>query len=197
MGRLRVVGGALRGRRIPVPDRGVRPTSDRVREAIFDILGPAWIAGASVLDLYAGTGALGIEALSRGAASALFVERDPAVARALRGSLEALGLGASGRVLAADLDPRRGLDAGALGGPWNVVFLDPPYATGEGAAWLGILGRIPWPEDGGLVVYERRSGPLGPAPEGLALATERVYGETTVSLFRAGGSEAAAGRGAP
>ncbi len=196
MGRLRVVGGALRGRWVRVPDDlpGVRPTSERAREAIFDILGPAWTAGAAVLDLYAGTGALGIEALSRGAARSDFVEGNRAVAALLRKNLESLGLGARGRVVVADLD--RGDLPQGVKGPWNVVFLDPPYATESGARWLERLGREAWPPDGALVVYEHRSGSTLDPPTGLALAVERAYGDTAVSIYRAGGSGPPAERGA-
>jgi len=194
MGLLRVVGGSLRGRRLRVPVRGVRPTSEKAREAIFDILGAAWTSGASVLDLYAGTGALGIEALSRGATHADFVERDPAVARLLRSNLESLGLAERARVAIADLD-RGGMPA-ELGGPWNLVFLDPPYAGEGGARWLDRLARAPWPPDGGIVVYEHRSGSTITPPPGLTLATERSYGDTAVSIYRAGGLRAPTERGA-
>ena len=194
MGLLRVVGGTLRGRRLRVPDRGVRPTSEKAREAIFDILGAAWTSGASVLDLYAGSGALGIEALSRGAAHADFAERDPGVARLLRANLESLGLAERARVAIGDLD--RGDLPAELAGPWNLVFLDPPYAGEGGARWLERLARAPWPPDGGLVVYEHRSGRTLKPPPGLALATERSYGDTAVSIYRAGGPPAPAERGA-
>src|SRR5262245_33599489 len=192
MGELRVVGGALRGRKLEVPDRGVRPTSEKARGAIFDILGAAWLDGAVVLDLYAGTGALGIEALSRGASLATFVERDSSVVRQLRKNLEALDLAAHGRVIVADLD-RDDLPAG---GPWNLVFLDPPYDGPGGGIWLERLGRAPWPAPGGLVVYEYRSGSTIAPPPGLTLATERAYGDTAVSIYRAGGPSAPAERGA-
>jgi len=197
MGRLRVVGGTLRGRKFDVPDQGsVRPTSERAREAIFDILGPAWTSGAAVLDLYAGTGALGVEALSRGAARADFVERDIAVARILCTNLAALGVADRGRVVVADLD--RGELPSELqgGGPWNLVFLDPPYAGPGGGRWLERLPRLEWPADGGLVIYEHRSGVEILPPPGLALAVERAYGDTAVSIYRAGGPPAAAERGA-
>lgn len=194
MGRLRVVGGSLRGRKLEVPDRGVRPTSERAREAIFDILGPARTAGAAVLDLYAGTGALGIEALSRGAARSDFVERDRDVARLLRENLAALGLSDRSRVVTADLD--RGELPAELRGPWSLVFLDPPYAGEGGARWLARLANLSWVLEGGLVVYEHRSGSTVPPPPGLALAVERAYGDTAVSIYRAGGPTAAAERGA-
>jgi 16S rRNA (guanine966-N2)-methyltransferase len=182
MGFLRVVGGALRGRRLRVPDRGVRPTSERVREAVFDILG-ARVPGARVLDLFAGTGALGIEALSRGAASAAFVEGDRAVARVLEGNLGRLGLSDRASVAVAPLEGAR-LPA-ALAGPWDLVFLDPPYAGEAGARWLAALASAPWPPSGGLIVLERRRGTLA-APEGIVLLTERRYGDTVVGIYHAG-----------
>lgn len=194
MGRLRVVGGSLRGRKLDVPDHGVRPTSERAREAIFDILGPAWVSEASVLDLYAGSGALGVEALSRGAARADFVERDPAVARLLRENLATLGVSDRSRVSIADLD--RGELPAELKGPWNLVFLDPPYAGEGGTRWLERLPRLDWPAGGGLIVYEHRSGIEIPPPSGLTLAVERAYGDTAVSIYRAGGPPAPAERGA-
>jgi len=194
MGRLRIVGGEFRGRRLRVSDRGVRPTSEKAREAIFDILGARWLLNAAVLDLYAGSGALGIEALSRGAETADFAERDPVTARVLRDNLAALGLAERSRVVIADLD--RGAWPAGLGGPWNVAFLDPPYAGEGGAMWLDKLARIEWPPDGGLVVYERRSGTTVSPPSGLALAVERVYGDTAVSIYQARGPQAAAERGA-
>ena len=184
MGFVRIVGGALRGRKIEVPERGVRPTSDRTREAIFDILGPAAVTGTRVLDLYAGTGALGIEALSRGAREARFLEGDRAVARALRENLARLGVADRAAVLEADLGLER-LPSGAEG-PFDLVFLDPPYAGDAGARWLALLAAGPWPPEGGLVVYERRKGTEAPRPPGLAIATERTYSETTVTFYRGG-----------
>ena len=183
MGSVRIVGGSLRGRRIEVPDRGVRPTSDRTREAIFDVLGPAAVTDARVLDLYAGTGALGIEALSRGALEARFVEGSRGVARALRENLARLGLGERAAVLESDL-AGGGWPLGA-DGPFDLVFLDPPYAGDAGARWLTLLGARPWPDRGGLVVYERKKGGAAPEPPGLTIAVERTYSETTVTFYRA------------
>jgi len=183
MGFIRIVGGSLRGRRIPVPDQGVRPTSDRTREAIFNVLGPGAVTDARVLDLYAGTGALGIEALSRGALEARFVEGNRAVARALRENLARLGLEERAAVLETDL-ARPAWPAGA-DGAFDLVFLDPPYAGDAGVRWLTLLGARPWPERGGLVVYERRKGGAAPEPPGLTIAVERTYSETTVTFYRA------------
>jgi 16S rRNA (guanine966-N2)-methyltransferase len=185
VGSVRIVGGALRGRRIRVPDHGVRPTSERTREAIFDILGPDRVRGARVLDLYAGTGALGIEALSRDAARADFVEGSTAVARILERNLEGLGLGGRGRVWTADLDTAR-LPAGA-GGPWDLVFLDPPYEGDAGARWVRCLAESGLLDAPGVVVYERRKGTAVPAPPDWTLATDRTYGDTAVAFYRSVG----------
>lgn len=126
-GRLRIIAGQWRGRRVAFPDTaGLRPTPDRVRETLFNWLAP-YIAGARVLDLYAGSGILGLEALSRGAASVLAVERDRAVAEQLRASaqaLEAVNL----EVLV--MDARRFLDR-AAGDAFDIVFLDPPHADAD------------------------------------------------------------------
>lgn len=150
--RIRVIAGTLRGSRLEVPDRpGLRPTPDRVRETLFNWLAPG-IEGARCLDLFAGSGALGIEALSRGAASALFVERDPELAALLRATINRLG------VVGAHLI---GADANAfLAGPatrFDVVFLDPPFdadlwarvaRTLEAGDWLapGAQIHVEWPD---------------------------------------------------
>ena len=194
VGFVRIVGGALRGRRLDVPDRDVRPTSERAREAIFDILGPRLVSGARVLDLYAGTGALGIEALSRGAASADFVERSPEIARRLERNLRALGLEeAEARVHLADL--ASGELPARLRGTWRLVFLDPPYDGDEGRRWVEALARPSRLDPAGILVYERRKGAELPSPAGLALATERTYGEATVAFYRVGGPEGTPGEG--
>ncbi len=192
MGFVRIIGGELRGRRIEVPARGVRPTSDRAREAVFNVLGQV-VANARVLDLYAGTGALGIEALSRGAREARFVEGNRETARALRENLVRLGLADRGSVHEADLSLVE-LPAGAPG-PFDLVFLDPPYAGSAGALWLGRLGQMAWPEGGGLVVYERRKGTEAPVPAEFQIATERTYSETTVTFYRASSDARREGRG--
>jgi len=161
----------------------VRPTSDRTREAVFDVLGLASVVNARVLDLYAGTGALGIEALSRGAMEAHFVEGSRNVALALRENLELLDLSKRGTVHEADLS-RIELPPGAKP-PFDLVFLDPPYAGDAGALWLERLAKIPWPPDGGLVVYERRKGTEVATPAGFEIRTERTYSDTTVTFYRA------------
>ena len=195
MGLVRIVGGSLRGRRLSVPERGVRPTSERAREAIFDILGPRLLSGARVLDLYAGTGALGIEALSRGASAADFIEKRPEIARRLAGNLRELGFGAEGRVHEADLD--RAELPPVLGGTWRLVFLDPPYDGDAGTRWVEALARSSRVEPDGIVIYERRKGASAPSPSAFTLATERTYGDTTVAFYRAGGPTGEPGEGEP
>src|SRR5579872_5519586 len=128
---MRVVGGRLRGRTLTDPTSdAIRPTADRLRESLFNILAHAYgdpIGGARVLDLFAGTGALGIEALSRGAAFALFVEDDAAARALIRGNLAALGLGGASRIFRRDATK---LGAAHPIEPFSLVFLDPPYSQG-------------------------------------------------------------------
>jgi 16S rRNA (guanine966-N2)-methyltransferase len=171
---MRVVAGRWRGRRLTAP-RGAatRPTSDRVREALFAILGP--LDGAAVLDLFAGSGALGIEALSRGAARATFVDRAPAAVRAIRANLQALG--AAGDVRAADV---RAFvrNAPAAGGPYDLVLLDPPYR--EAAGLGGTLELGPLLAAGARVVCE--SDRRAPVDLGLEIIDERRYGDTLLRI---------------
>jgi 16S rRNA (guanine966-N2)-methyltransferase len=172
---VRIVAGAWRGRRLVAPaGRDTRPTSDRVREAVFSILGP--IEGATVLDLFAGSGALALEALSRGAAHATLVERAPAAIKAIEANVQALR---------ADVDLRRRdvrafvRDASAAGGPYDLVFLDPPYRD---AAGLGPqLDLTPLLAPGARVVSESdRREPL--ALPGLEVTDERRYGDTLIRI---------------
>ncbi len=172
----RIIAGAWRGRRLVVPSgRAVRPTSDRVREAVFSILGP--IDGAAVLDLFAGSGAFGLEALSRGARRATLVERAPAALRAIAANVEALGADAD--VRARDVRSFVG-DASRAAGPYDLVFLDPPYRD---AAGLGPqLDLTPLLAVGARVVSESdRREPMTLA--GLAVADERRYGDTLIRMY--------------
>lgn len=178
-----MTGGILGGRTLRVPaGRGVRPTTDRVREATFARLGA--LGGARVLDLYAGTGALGIEALSRGAANVVFVERARASLDALRRNLTTLGLGENVRIVARDVAAAVA-DLGRAGELFDLVLLDPPYETGEDERTLRavVAARILAP--GALLVVERsRRHALAPI-SGLALQDERRYGDTIVSRLAA------------
>jgi 16S rRNA (guanine966-N2)-methyltransferase len=178
----RVIAGSAGGRRLSVPaGRDTRPTSDRAREGLFGTVqalhGP--LAGASLLDLYAGSGAVGLEALSRGAARVALVEADPRALRVIRANVAALGLpGAeviAGRVEAV-------LARGPAGGPFDVVFADPPYALpGEAVtAMLTTLADAGWLVPDALLAIERstRSGPIE-WPEGYTGDRSRRYGEAT------------------
>jgi 16S rRNA (guanine966-N2)-methyltransferase len=176
---VRVVAGRLGGRRLRAPTgRATRPTSDRVREALFAMLGR--LDGARVLDLFAGSGALAIEALSRGAARAVLVERDRRAAAVARANLETLGLGpAEARLVVAPF--RAALrDASARSETYDLVFLDPPYrqAAALGRELSEALG--PLLADGARVVTESdRREPLELA---LALTHERRYGDTLIRI---------------
>jgi 16S rRNA (guanine966-N2)-methyltransferase len=185
---MRITGGELRSRRLVAP-RGdaTRPTSDRVREALFSILGGlVEIEGARVLDLYAGTGALAFEALSRGAASAVLVERARPALAALRANVLSLGLDARVRVVA--LEVGRALTTLAeSGASFDLVLVDPPYAevpTGGVARALAPLGGGGLLAEGGVVVLEHRAGDTPPPMLGLAIASERVYGDTALAFLR-------------
>ena len=185
---MRVTGGSLRGRRLRAPREGARPTADRVREALFARIDPE---GASVLDLYAGSGALGIEALSRGAASATFVERSPRCAAVLRQNLEELGLLERGELVVADV-PRALSRLREQHRRFELVLLDPPYASEEAALALAALAGSELLPDGAMVVVES-SRRRPPAPvEGLEPIDERRYGDTLITRLRA--SRAGAGR---
>jgi 16S rRNA (guanine966-N2)-methyltransferase len=187
----RVIAGRARGRRLAVPGgRTTRPTSDRAREAMFAAAGSvlgSW-EGTRVLDLYAGSGAFGLEALSRGAAVTLLVEADPRAARVIRANIGAVGL--PGAHLVSDRVERmlgRGLTAGDE--PYDVAFADPPYALGDEAvtAVLAALRTGGWLAPGALVIVERaaRSEPLR-WPEGFSAARSRRYGEAMLWYGHAG-----------
>jgi 16S rRNA (guanine966-N2)-methyltransferase len=179
----RVIAGRHGGRSLQAP-RGVgtRPTSDRVREALFSALAARGaISGAQVLDLYAGSGALGIEALSRGAASATLVEADRRAAGVVRGNLTALGE-RDGTVIAQAV---RTFLAGSAPRAMDLVFLDPPYDLSDDdlAGDLATLVDRGWLGEGALVVVERSSRSPEPTwPEGLHLVSEKRYGETALWL---------------
>lgn len=179
-GMTRIIAGVAGGRRILVPRAGTRPTSDRVREALFSALGAdPGLDGAAVLDLCAGSGALGLEALSRGAAHALFVESDRRAAGVLRRNAAALGLaGAQVRVA-----PAAAVFAAHAERAYDIVLVDPPYdvPAAEVAGWLAAATAHGWLADSAVVVVERagRDGPF-PWPPALRAGRERRYGDTTL-----------------
>lgn len=183
---MRIVGGEFRGRRLAALGRGdagahLRPTADRVRESLFSMLeGGRFgdpVDGARVLDLFAGTGALGLEALSRGAAHVTFVDDGRVAQKLLADNIAALGVADRVRVIRASaLRLPRGEGAG-------LVFLDPPYGKDLGDKALGTAVAQGWIAGGALVVWEER-GPQ-PAPEGFELLEHKTYGDTVMTLLRA------------
>ena len=181
---MRVIAGILGGRRLKAPHgRDTRPTSDRVRESLFMALEP--LQGQRVVDLFAGSGALGIEALSRGATRADFVEREAAARRVLEENLESLGLVERGRIWALELP--RGL--GRLRGELllaDLVLADPPYGGGPAREVLEALGRQGVLKPGARVVLEHHAKDEMPESSGrLARVRARRYGETMVSTYQA------------
>jgi 16S rRNA (guanine966-N2)-methyltransferase len=198
---LRIIGGALGGRRLAAPPGAVtRPTADRVREALFNILGPP-DPGLRALDVCAGAGALGLEALSRGAAGAWFVERAPAALRCLHGNVSALGVDASCRIVRGDAvavlrrwdaaqartetEPKPDPPGADPGLRFGWIFLDPPYQSDLGARLLAVLGsgRLLAPDACVVLEHDRRHPP--DLQHGCLVRTDhRRYGDTELSLYR-------------
>ena len=174
---MRVVAGAYKGRRLHAPrGEGTRPTADRVREAVFSML--ADVEGARVLDLYAGSGALAIEALSRGAASAVLVERDPRALEAIARNVEATG--APAVVRKRDVMAYLGSPTAAEDGPFDLVFADPPYSSADRVA-APLTERLPafLAEDARIVTESDKRMPLSLE---LPLVWERTYGDTRIAV---------------
>ena len=182
---MRIIGGAFRGRRLSAVGKGdaaahLRPTSDRVRESLFNILnGYGILPGARVLDVFAGTGALGLEALSRGAGHVCFVETGRTSLKILKSNIEICGAAAQTQVLSRD--------ARRLGetsqDPYDLIFLDPPYGKALGEAALTALMQGGWIADEALIVWEENTAVT--PPEGVVLEDERRYGDTMIRLFTA------------
>ncbi|MFO0285117.1 MAG: 16S rRNA (guanine(966)-N(2))-methyltransferase RsmD [Brevundimonas sp.] len=188
---MRIVSGSLKGRAIATPEgQGTRPTSDRARQAIFNVLEHApWAEGlqeARVIDLYAGSGALGFEALSRGAAFCLFVETDDGARGAIRENMDAYGLFGRCRVhrrSATDLGPR----PGSAGDAFTLAFLDPPYRQGLGEQTLMRLLEGHWLVPGALVVFERGSDEPELDTPGYERLDARDYGAARVLFLKVAG----------
>ena len=179
---VRITGGVHRGRRLRLPrSANLRPTSDRVRSAVFSILGADSLQDTLALDLYAGSGVLGLEALSRGATGAVFVEADARRCRHIRDALAALGLAALGSVHNGRVERVLGM---LSGGGFGVAFADPPYALTDWQPLMGLLNCAGLLAEGAVVVAEHRHD-TGLADEygGLALLTRRRYGDTAISIY--------------
>ena len=182
---MRIIGGRLRGRALAAPkSQAIRPTADRLRESLFNILMHAYgdpVTRARVLDLFAGTGALGLEAISRGAAFALFVD-DGAEARALlRQNVEALGVAAVTRIFRRDatkLGPAHPLE------PFSLVFLDPPYGKGLAEKALTSARDGGWLTDDALIVVEETTDANFKPPEGFDEIERRKYDDTELIILR-------------
>ena len=196
---MRVVGGRLRGRSILGPrSQAIRPTSDRVRETVFNVLAHAYgEAGldARVIDLFAGTGALGIEALSRGATFAVFVDRGAEALKILRANVEALDLTASARILRRDACRLGAISPHA---PFTLAFVDPPYGLGLARLALDQLRDGGWLAPGAVCVIEEEDHEAGRAPQpGYEFCESRLYSGTRITFLRAQGAPAEPRVGAP
>ena len=182
---MRIVGGSHRGRKLIAPEGlNVRPTTDRVREALFNVLeSRGVIKGAQILDLFSGSGALGLEALSRGAEFVLFVEQDADARGAIRTNVETLGATGATRIFkrdATNLGDRRGDKEG----PFDLVFLDPPYNKGLGSLALNSARDGGWLAEDATILYECAADEM-PDVSGYRIEDMRTYGETKVLLLSA------------
>lgn len=185
---MRIVAGKFRGKQLDVPRTdAIRPTADRVREAVFSIIGSRVgpnLDGVHVLDLFAGTGAMGLEAISRGADHCIFVDTGIEARGLIRGHIEAFGVAGRVKLLrrdATDLGPVERMR------PVNLVFADPPYGEGLGEKALASGLKGGWIAPGALVVLEERKDVEIAAPEGFAIIDRRDYGDTAVTLLKVAG----------
>jgi 16S rRNA (guanine966-N2)-methyltransferase len=183
---MRIVGGEFRGRSLATPySHDIRPTSDRLRESLFDILAHNYaerLTGARVLDLFAGTGALGLEALSRGADYALFVDEGIEARGLIRSNIEALGL--TGRTRVFRRDATRLGDAGTIA-PFDLVFADPPYGRGLGERALASARGGLWLREGAICVLEESVKASVAAPSGYQEMERRSFGDSQLLFLRA------------
>ena len=185
---MRIVGGQFKGRTLATPaGLNTRPTSDRAREAIFNVLAHAdWapdLDGARVMDVFAGSGALGFEALSRGAAFCLFVDTDQAARGAIRDNVESLGLFGTTRIHrqdAARLGPRPGAEASGF----DLVFLDPPYRKGLGEKALDALANGSWLSENAIIVFERAADEGDFVTEVWEIINTKIYGAAQVLFMK-------------
>lgn len=181
---MRIVGGAFRGRALAAPrSSAIRPTTDRTRESLFNVIAHRHgdkLEGGRVLDLFAGTGALGLEALSRGASACVFIEESAEGRGLIRDNVEAFGL--QGRTKIFRRDATR---IGAIGtiAPFDLVFADPPYGKGLGEPALVAARDGGWLADGALIILEEAADAPFAAPEGFIVTDQRDYGETVIRFI--------------
>jgi len=184
---MRIVAGRFRGKALLSPeDDAIRPTSDRAREALFNILASRIglsLDGLKVLDLFAGTGALGLEALSRGAQNVVFVDTSAEARGLIRDHIEAFGAGGVAKLLRRDATALG--EAGTMG-PFDLVFLDPPYGKGLAEQALTCLRDGKWLADGATTVVEESADVTVELPEGFTLDDRRVYGAAALHFVRLG-----------
>jgi 16S rRNA (guanine966-N2)-methyltransferase len=179
---MRIIAGEWRGRKLVAPlGKETRPTADRTRETLFSMLASRLgnFEGLKVADLYAGSGALGLEALSRGAVHAMFVENERAAIKAIEANVAALGAGSRIAV--------RPMSAAKLPSsePFDLIFADPPYAPGSGSAVVGAVARAGWLAPGGWMAVETQKGDDVTAPDGWEIDAKRDVGRARLTLLRA------------
>lgn len=183
---MRIVGGDFRGRPLAAPrTSSIRPTTDRTREAVFNVLAHRFadrLVGARVLDLFAGTGALGLEALSRGAAYCVFIEESSEGRGLIRTNVETFGL--TGRTKVFRRDATSLGEAGTMA-PFGLVFADPPYGKGLGEAALASARAGGWLAPGALCVVEEAASAAFAPGEGFEIVDERAYGDTIIRFVQA------------
>ncbi len=184
---MRIIAGSLKGKKLKVPtDRNIRPTSDRVREALFNVLGHGVtgfsLEGARVLDLFAGSGALGLEALSRGAKFCLFIDNEAASRALIRKNIEHMQLGGAAKIWRRDAAQLG--DAGRMGA-FDLIFADPPYGKGLGEKAVAAAINGNWLAEGAIIVLEESAGEQISFPDRLELLDRRRYGSTQIIIGRA------------
>ena len=185
---MRIISGMARGRRLQAPKgERTRPTHDRVREAVFSMLLPR-LSDAAVLDLFAGSGAMGLEAVSRGAANAVFVDSDYAAVQAIRANVAAVGAGNSCRVMHSDATMAL-KKLSAQGEQFSIVLLDPPYEAGLLIGALEQLHQLELLAQGAAIVCEYSAGAAPTIPQGYTLLRQKRYGAAQVALLQKETSE--------
>ena len=182
---MRIVGGSLRGRSLAVPkSQAIRPTTDRTRESLFNIIAHTWpemLQNSRVLDVFAGTGALGLEALSRGSAFSMFMENSAEGRGLLRTNIESLGLTGVAKISKSDATRPGPIRALA---PFDLIFADPPYGKSLGEKALNALLREGWFRERALVILEERKDALPSALDGFETLEKRDFGDTSIGFFK-------------